>query len=190
MNVSLTWDLFFIAFFSIIVTYSCILGKRHTLKIIISTYIAILAADGLGNLMSTYLFADSRILSLLTQASTAQILVLAKILIFILTIVLLVTRGAFSVNLDAGSSFMNFIMTIAYAAMSAGLILSTLLIYSSGISLVSGGANFESDIIYDIYRSSQVPRLLINNYSTWFSLPAVIFVISSFLSKEPPLDIT
>jgi hypothetical protein len=54
-NLRLSWDLFIIVFFGVIIAYSFIIGRNQTLKIIIATYMAILTADGLGNLFQTYL---------------------------------------------------------------------------------------------------------------------------------------
>ena len=48
MNVTLTWDLFIIVFFAVIITYSFIIGRREAIKIIIATYIAIVAVQGSG----------------------------------------------------------------------------------------------------------------------------------------------
>lgn len=185
MNLHLTWDLFFIAFFAVIITYSCILGKNCTLKIIISSYVAILTADGLGNLVSTYLIGSDPLLNIFVPTSNSQIIILTKIIIFVCTIIILVTRGAFDVFLIKEQSIViDVLMTVTFAVLSAGLIISTILIYASGISLVSGSFQLENSVIYDIYRDSQMSRLLINHYSAWFSLPAIVFVLTSFMFPD------
>ena len=50
MEINLSWDLFVIVFFAVIIAYSFIIGRNQTLKVIIASYIAILASDGIGNL--------------------------------------------------------------------------------------------------------------------------------------------
>lgn len=189
MAVNLTWDLFFIVFFAVIIAYSCILGKRHTIKIIISTYIAILASDGLSNLASKYLIGENPVLNIFVQTGNTQIIVLTKIIMFIVMVVLLVTRGSFHVGFEEKESMvMTAFMTVAYAILSAGLIISTILIYASGVSILSGGFNLDNNVIVEIYQSSRASRMLINHYSAWFSLPAVLLVITSLISSEQSVD--
>ncbi len=50
MNIQLTWDLFILVFFVVIVAYSLIIGRGNTLKVILGTYVAALAADAFGNI--------------------------------------------------------------------------------------------------------------------------------------------
>ena len=54
MEINLSWDLFVIVFFTVIIAYTFIIGRNQAVKIIISTYIAILAADGVGNIVERY----------------------------------------------------------------------------------------------------------------------------------------
>ncbi len=185
MDIQLTWDLFIIVFFSVIIAYSFIVGKNQTLKIIICSYVAILTADGLGNLMSKYLFTRDPILKLFSNAGSQHTLIILKIGIFVSTIVLLSTKGAFQINMARDrSNFMNILMTSTYAIFSAGLIISTVLIYISGISLFDGGMNITNSAIFDIYHNSYFVRSMINNYNVWFALPAIVFIVSSLVNKD------
>ena len=54
MEINLSWDLFVIVFFTVIIAYTFIIGRNQSIKVIISTYIAILAADGVSNLIDLY----------------------------------------------------------------------------------------------------------------------------------------
>jgi hypothetical protein len=51
MNVTLTWDLFIIVFFAMVMAYSYIIGRHQAAKIIFASYIAIIAVQGLGNIL-------------------------------------------------------------------------------------------------------------------------------------------
>jgi hypothetical protein len=185
MEINLSWDLFVIVFFSVIIAYTFIIGRNQSVKIIISSYIAILAADGIGNLVERYFLGDEpTIKAIALGPDNASALMLIKILIFIATIVLITTRGKFNINMSRSKSFMmNLILSMAYGILSAGLITSTILIYASGASLVQTGVVM-NDAVLDIYRNSQMVRLMINNYNVWFSLPAIAFVFSSFFGDD------
>ena len=185
MEINLSWDLFVIVFFAVIIAYSFIIGRSQTLKIIIATYIAILAADGIGNLVERYLMGDKPLVNVLHISNNDSSLIITKILIFVLVIVLISTRGKFTIDMGkTGSSSMNVILNMAYGILSAGLITSTILIYTSGASLVQESNVIMNEAVMQMYRASYMVQLMINNYNVWFSLPAITFVLSSFVGEE------
>ncbi len=185
MEISLSWDLLVIVFFTVIIAYTFIIGRNQSIKIIISSYIAILAADGIGNLIERYFLGQNPIIRVMEQSSGESSLILLKIVIFILSIVLITTRGKFNINIARSNSMMMRItLSLAYGVLSAGLITSTVLIYASGASLVQESSLIMNDAILEIYQQSKLVRLMINNYNAWFSLPAIAFVISSFFGEE------
>jgi hypothetical protein len=185
MNINLTWDLFIIVFFTVIIAYTFIIGRNQSVKIIISAYIAILASDSIGNLLERYFMGDKPIIRIWTTPAEANSLIILKILIFIITIVLITTRGRFNINMsNSSSTVVRIMMPLAYGILSAGLITSTVFIYASGASLIQIGGGQMNEAILAIYKQSQLVRLMINNYNVWFSLPAIAFVVSSFFGEE------
>lgn len=183
MNVTLSWDLFVLVFFAVIVAYSFIIGRNQTLKVIISTYIAILTADGLGNILERVL--SPRVVSLLfprLDFVTATIVI--KILIFVGVIVVLAMKGEFQVNLqEERSRTVALIVNGIFGILSAGLIVSTILFYMSGGSFLRDSGAFTNEAIISLKRDSTLVRNLIDYYNLWFSLPAIAFAICSFLKK-------
>ncbi len=185
MEINLSWDLFVIVFFAVIIAYSFIIGRNQTLKIIIASYIAILTADGIGNLIQHYFIGENAAATTVSLTSDEGGLVIVKIFIFILTIVLVSTRGRFTMNMSRpNSSVMNVILSLTYGILSAGLITSTILIYTSGASLVQETGVIINETVLAMYRDSTMVQTMIDNYNIWFSLPAITFVISSFLGEE------
>ena len=185
MEINLSWDLFVIVFFAVIIAYSFIIGRNQTLKIIIASYIAILTADGIGNLIKHYFIERGSIAEGVSIPADDSNLVVLKIFIFVLTIVLVSTRGRFTMNMSRpNSSVMNVILSLTYGILSAGLITSTILIYTSGASLVQETGVIINETVLAMYRDSTMVQTMINNYNVWFSLPAITFVISSFLGEE------
>jgi len=185
MEINLSWDLFVIVFFTVIIAYSFIIGRNSTLKVIISTYIAILTSDGIGNLIDKYLIGESPIVRLADITSSESTLVIIKIIIFILTIVLITTRGRFTINVETNrSTTMSIVLALTYGILSAGLITSTILIYASGASMVQETNIIMNEAVLKMYRESNMVQLMIDNYNIWFSIPAITFVISSFIGEE------
>lgn len=185
MELDLTWDLFVVVFFLIIIAYSFIIGKNQTMKVIISTYVAILAADGIGSIVEKYLIGVNPLIQIFTVDKLSSALIILKIAIFVFTIVLLATRGGFDINLDEEkSTFFYIAMTSVYGILSAGLIVSTILIYTSGVSMIEGTVDLTNTVIYPVYQTSFLVKQMINQSHTWFSLPAVALIFSSFTNKS------
>ena len=185
MEINLSWDLFIIVFFTIIVAYTFIIGRNQSVKVIISTYIAILSADSIGNILQKYFLSANPAVKIMSFEDVDSTLVLVKITIFILSIILITTKGKFHINIGkADSVIMRMFFSISYGVLSAGLIISTLLIYSSGASLVQVSDVVMNQAVLALYKDSQLVRLMVNNYNVWFSFPAIAFVFSSFFGEE------
>jgi len=182
MQILPTWDLFIIVFFAIILAYSFIVGRNSTLKIIIASYLAILTADSFGNIIDKFVLSNPSLAETPTAALGPESLVIFKILAFVLVILLVTVRGSFFVVMDREKSLiMNIATTGAFGFLSAGLIISTILIYISG-GVFIGEAS--STIGVDITTDSILAKLMTENYDIWFSLPAIAFVIMSFIGGE------
>lgn len=185
MEINLSWDLFVIVFFTVIIAYSFIIGRNQTLKIIIASYVAILTSDGIGNLIERYLIGDQPVVNIIDLSNSINALIVLKILIFVFTIVIITTRGRFTINIGKPkSSMMIVILNLVYGLLSAGLITSTILIYASGSSLVQETSVIMNEAVLQMYRESNMVQMMINNYNIWFSVPAIAFVISSFIRGD------
>src|SRR3989338_5212331 len=106
-----------------------------------------------------------------------------KIVIFIAVIVIIAVRGGFVVSiLNEQKAMVRFLTTFLFGVLNAGLIVSTLLLYVSGLSLIN--ADGLSKIATDLGSDSILVQLMIENHSLWFSLPAIAFVAVSFLEGQ------
>ncbi len=180
MYLAPTWNLFILILFTVIVAYSLIIGSNRTAKIILSSYVAVLAADGLGNLFYTFFTNPNRVFSLVTIQSASHTLVTVKILLFIGLIILLTLRGGFEPTMDPkGSNLWVFLVNIVLGTLSAGLIVSAILVYFSGGSFLPSIGFTPTDIAKSIYEQSPVARLMIDQNSLWFSLPGIAMLIRS-----------
>ncbi|MBI5413242.1 hypothetical protein HZA42_02735 [Candidatus Peregrinibacteria bacterium] len=184
----LSWDLFVIVVFAVIIAYSFIIGKNNTIKVIIGSYLAILTADGLGNLFKQYVLGSPQaamFMKLFGLANEDRTMILIKIIVFITAIVIIAMKGGFEVHGGIGhSGVIGLIMNLIFGFLSAGLIISTLLIYVSGASFVAGNVNIANNTLAAAYADSEMVKLMIDNYNLWFALPAVSFLIASLFDKK------
>lgn len=184
---NLSWDLFIAVIFAVIIAYSFIIGRQNTVKVIIGSYIAILTADGLGNLFREYVFQTPQIADLMSfigAGGEEKSMILIKVVVFITAIVIIAMKGGFEVHGAQHHGVIGIITNLIFGFLSAGLVISTLLIYVSGASFVDGNVNMVNNTLASAYADSEFIRLMIDNYNFWFTLPAVAFLISSLFQNK------
>jgi len=188
MNISLSWDLFVIVFFIVIVAYSLIIGRNNTLKVILGTYVSMVAADATGFLFGKYFSGSELFMKVLKLASVGneeEAVVMIKIIAFVTFVILFAVKGAFEVEtIDDRSAPVRLILTVVYAVMSAGLMISAMLVFVSGVSLIGGDLDNAKIALWDVYNKSQLIRSIVNNSALWFSVPALSFLIHSLYSNK------
>ncbi|HRY90978.1 MAG TPA: hypothetical protein P5229_01390 [Candidatus Gracilibacteria bacterium] len=187
MNLNLSWDLFILVFFGVVIAYSFIIGRNQTLKVITATYIGILCADGLGNLFARY-FASSdtflKVLKLFAITSSEQAVAFFKVLILIVMIVIIAVRGLYSYDAeDGGPISIKLGISLVLGLLSAGLMMSALLIFVSGNSLVSSIFVIHNPLT-EIYAQSRLVRIMLDFSNIWFLLPGLGIVLLSILHKK------
>ncbi len=188
MNINLSWDLFILVFFAIIIAYSFIIGRNQTLKVITGTYIAIFCSDGLGNLFLHY-FASSptfiKVLKFFSVASAAQATAFLKVLTLIVIVVVISIRGAFDFNSDEHSHHFSVRMsvTLILGLLSAGLMMSAMLIFVSGGSLVDSIV-VANNPLSQIYSQSRLVRIMLDYSNIWFLMPGIGLMALSYLKKK------
>lgn len=167
-------------FFAVVIAYSFIIGRNQALKVIISSYMAILTADGVGSLFENYLLPAAPSLA---GEPGVQALILLKMFVFVLVIVLLVIKGGYRVDLLPESSLITRLLSnLTFGFLCAGLMLSTLLVYLTGGSFVAGTLSLAAET--NLYSESMLVQVLIDNYSVWFALPAIAIVLVSFFEPR------
>ncbi len=187
MNLNLSWDLFILVFFGVVTAYSFIIGRDQTLKVIIGTYVAILCADGLGNLFAKYFVSSQpflRFLKFFSIGSESQAIIFFKIIVLIIIVVLIAVRGLFQVNAqDNKPVSLKLVVLLILSLLSAGLMMSAVLVFISGASLIDP-ATHSSSLLTDVYKSSRFVRIMLDYANIWFLLPGISFVILSILHKK------
>lgn len=184
MQLSLSWDLIILIFFVVIMSYSYIVGQNGTLKIILASYIGMLASNGIGNLMAPYILISQPLVNVLNTTGEQNV-VLFKIFGFILLTLLLVLRGSFGVETGYHRSWIVRLGVVTFFGfLSAGLIMSTILVFITG----SQGASFLISQAAPVTATTAFVKSLIDFYNIWFAAPAVAFVIFSLLSPPAYTD--
>lgn len=189
MDLQLSWDLFILAFFGVVIAYSFIIGRNQTLKVISATYIAILCADALGNLFSTYLASSDaflRFLRLFSIGNTDQATAFFKVLVLITFVVIVAVRGMYNFDADdARPVSLKMSINLVLGMLSAGLMMSAIMIFVAGESLIANVVTV-SNPLTAIYGESRFVRLMVDYSNLWFVMPGIALVLMSLFHKKNP----
>ena len=184
MDILLTWDLFVIVFFGIVMSYSFIIGKHESIKIIVFTYIAIVAGQGLGNMFQQLSSITEPYLLNLGLSVDVKILGSTKLFIFIATIILLASRGGFEVHYTKeSSSVANALLTACFGFAKAGLLLSTVLTFIAAAPLLDAGLA-QAAALSPIVQGSRLMEIMIVYQNLWFSFPALLLIGVGLMSNK------
>jgi hypothetical protein len=187
MNLNLSWDLFILVFFGVVTAYSFIIGRNQTLKVITATYIAILCADGLGNLFAKYLASSEtflKMLKLFSIGNSDQATAFFKVLILIVLVVIIAVRGLFTFDAnDNRRATFRLLIVFVLGLLSAGLMMSAMLIFVSGSSLVNSVMT-NNGLIAEIYTQSRFVKIMIDGANGFFFAPGLAVVLLSMMRKK------
>jgi len=182
MNVVPTWDLLITTTFVIVVAYSAIIGRNSTMKVVFSTYVGAFCADAIGNLLYRLGYTSgASIGSFLFNGPEA--VVLLKIVVMVVIIVAMMLRGTFSVEMGESGTVVDTLALLLLGVLSAGLIVTIILIFISGGAFLTSGSIGVTDLAVNIYNSSQLAQLIINNSSFLIALPGLAFILMSWVTE-------
>ena len=184
MNITLSWDLFIIVFFAIVITYSFIIGRKESIKIIIAAYIAIVAVQGMGNVFQRVTVELASILSTLGISVEAELLSITKLVLFIIIIIALAIKAGITVTYNHEPSLpLHAIFTGLFGFSTAGLLLTTLLTYTAGVPLLDTNLPNVATLS-PIIQQSPLMQLMILNQDLWFSLPALALLAAGIVGNR------
>jgi len=183
MNITLTWDLFIVVFVAMILAYSFIIGRKQTMKIIIASYIAFLAADGLGYfLKNTVSFA---IPAKMFGVDPANAAIMTSLILYVVFIVILSRHHTFDVNVEDNGADLAYFITTSFAAfMCAVLMVSSAMHFISGNSLTAISDNSSNGMLEMFASYSEIAENLVDYFYVSFFLPALTLVGISMFDKR------
>ncbi len=182
INGNPSWDLFLLALVILLSAYGFLLGQNSTIKLIICIYVSILTADGLAGILKRFVIDVFPGFHTLMGSMEDSFLSILRIVLFLFSVVIFVIKSGFHINIGHHDHWgVRFLIQFAFSFLSAVLFLATMLIYFSGLSFFQGMIDIN---VASLYKNSIMANLLLEYYQFWFSLPAIAFLISSFLFEK------
>lgn len=182
MHVTLSWDLLIILFTALVVAYSFIVGKDASVKIIVASYISVVAVQALGNV--ALLLTNASTASMVGLSLPADVLAVAKLVLFAAAVVFVAVKGG--INVDMGSGFgtvWDIAISVALGLSTATLLLSSLVTYIAGRPLLDP-ALATADALTGILLTSPLVFAIVQYQHVWFALPAIIVLVVGFVGNR------
>ncbi len=195
MHLELTWDLVILLFFVLIGTYSFMIGKHRTMKVIIGGYMSLILADSIGSILQMYVLGKSSLVvqTLSVYAGLLGIelgsdgittLIIVKIMLFIIFMVFLTIKAPFEADIPKTSNaFADFLIHLFYSLLSGVFIVTTFLRLLSGDPIIAIGGGISESNLLQISEGSQVVALIVKNYEIWFCIPGIFVILANFIPK-------
>lgn len=184
MHVALTWDLLVIVFFAVVVAYSFIVGKDESVKIIISTYISLVAVQAIGGIigMLNGVQSDSW-MQTLGLGIDMDIVSTIKLVLFVGMIVSLAIKGGFEMEYAKNLSGMwEPVVTAGLGFVTAGLLLTSLLTYIAARPIADDTLR-SAPLLSPLLQDSQLVQIMVDYQYVWFCLPAILLLVVGFLGN-------
>lgn len=184
MEVSLTWDLLVIVFFAVIVAYSFIVGKDESVKIIIASYISIVAVQAIGNLLELLNGQSQSVMDMLGFSLDMNVLSTVKLVLFVAMIIFLSIRGGFEMSYAKQlDGVWDPVITGAFGFATSGLLLSALLTYVAAKPLLDETLG-QAPLLQPLLSGSTLVQIMVDYQNIWFCLPALLLLTIGFLSNR------
>lgn len=184
MDLTLSWDLFIIVFFAMVITYTFIIGKREAVKIIVACYMAIVAVQGLSNVLERVIGQSQSAFDILGFSINFPLLSIIRMILFITIVISLAVRSGFDIQYgDSMGATVNVAVTALLGFASGLLVISTIIAYMGGSSILDMQAVTSATLTPVIQQSRLLP-LLLQNQDLWFALPALILIAVGLVSNR------
>ena len=184
MNITLTWDLIVIVFFAVIVAYSFIVGKDESVKIIIASYIAIVAVQAIGNLLELLSGQTGMVMQMLGFVLDRNIISTIKLVLFVAMIIFLAIRGGFEMEYAKEiEGIWEIVLTAAFGFSTAGLLLTALLTYIAAKPILDSTLR-TAPLLAPLLNQSTLVQVMVDYQNLWFCLPAILLLGVGFVSNS------
>jgi hypothetical protein len=184
MFLTLSWDLFIIVFFAVIITYTFIIGKTEAVKIILASYISIVAVQGIGSLLQRFQMELEPLWATFGLVFSNQLVSIVKLVCFIALILFIAIRsGVTVVYAKQEHSVVDGVLTGLFGFVTGGLLLSTLLSFVAGVPLLDMTLA-QNAAVSPLIQQSQFMQIMILNQDLWFAFPAFLLIAVGFIGNR------
>lgn len=184
MQLTLSWDLIVILFIAVVTAYSFIVGKDESVKIIIASYIAIVAVQALGGLLEMIVGETSVLTQMLGLGLSHSIIATVKLVLFVTCIILLAIRGGFEMQYaSAIDGVWESALTAAFGLSTSALLLTSLVTFVADRPILDPLLS-TAPLLVPLLMESTLVTWTVSQQNIWFALPALLLMIFGFMNQQ------
>lgn len=183
LPLTLTWDLVIIVFVAIVIAYSFIVGRTEAMKIIVASYVASVAVQGVGGVLGWLFAGSAHMLSILGLSQDLPMLTGTKLLLLVGGIIIFTVKSGIAVEQEGPGGVGGTVLTGVCGLSTATLLLTVLLTYIAGAPLMDMNL-VHSPALVPLLLQSRLVGAIIDYQFVWYTLPAVLLAVAGFLSDE------
>ena len=174
-SLTLSWDLIIVVFFAVIMSYVFMVGSTQAVRLIVATYIAVIATEGLAIVLGRLIGSPAEMLSSIGMPADPSVVSLGKVFCILLGMLVVLVRSGLEVSWTKGNgSIMRIIATTLLGFSAAGLIASAILAAIAGSGILGSIVPESGQILPS---STSLTELLIGNRAVWYALPAFVLIV-------------
>ncbi len=181
MTLVLSWDLLLIVVIALVIAYSFIVGKEESVKIILSTYVAAVAVQGIGNILQKLIGSSQDMLGTLGLLPQDSWISTFKLGLFVVAVVFLAVRAGFDIRYTRTTQgWQDAVMTGLIGFANASLLLATLVAFVAGKTILDPMLPY-APALQPIMEQSALVWALVQYQDLWFALPAFLLLGAGFM---------
>jgi hypothetical protein len=182
---TLSWDLFIVVFFAVVMSYGFLIGKDRSIQVAIASYVAIIATQGIGNILLRLTGSDTAVLRSVGIPVDITMVSLAKIFVFAIFIIIVVTRSGIEITHGKNTgTLLSLLYTALFGFSTAALLVSTVLTYAGSSSGILSSNLASSAVIAPLLQGSILLQIMVLNQDLWFTLPAFLIIAVGLVHGE------
>lgn len=183
MDITLSWDLVLTVFLIIVVAMSYLLGKHQCVKLVLGTYVAMVTVQGISAIFSRIEPDYQTTLRELSVTVDDNILSTAKLLLFVLIVVLMALRAGLSVSYEKETlSTTNIVAAGLLGLATAGLLLVTVVTFIADVPLLSPNLAL-SPTLAPLIAQSNILWAVAHLQDVLYTLPAILVLAIGFYDQ-------
>ena len=182
-TLTFSWDLLLVIFFAIVMSYSFIMGKKQAVRLILGSYVALIATEGVSFALGLVFGTSSEAIASIGFGLDMSVIALLRTFLFAVFLTLFLARSGIDIETsDDGGMIVRMISTALLGFSLAGLLATTVL--SSVIGGGFGSIGAAQGALLPLPQGVSLTQVIIANHELWYGMPALLLVLLGLVHSE------
>lgn len=181
MAITLTWDLLLIVLMTLVTTYSYILGREESVRIIIATFLSLSIVLLIRSIVSGAFTTNLPLLPQVSDDQLSLIILASECLLFLGLLLMFCLKSGIDIHYKPKfSGWIDIVSTGILGLSSSFLLIAAILSFVTGIPPFAEHFK-ESSIIISLMQQSTILWLICSYRDLFIALPPILLLVGGFL---------